>query len=750
MKNLIILVGIILVSCNFLKAQSLINGGAKIVNEAPSAIVFGGNYINEDIGDIVNEGTIVFKADLTNNAATANFMYGSTGLVKFNGAAPQHIFGSSTVNFYDIWVESPLQVHTYVSVWNNLTLSNYNVSLNDVLFQMQSGSSITGANSLAHIKTLGWSKLLQIVGVSDKEFPVGTMSSYAPLTIRNDDFYGVGYIGVNVFPDVLEQGTSGATISDIDHCVNLTWDIDEQIIGDLDLVMTVNWNSSDEGSLFDRTRAGIGHCEPGFSWVAQMESPAIGSDPYSLTRSGLTSVGAFAVGDSCSPMANTFILNMDIKAFLEGPFNGTDMNTNLTGSTNLTNFPLSQPFNVPPWNYAGTEGVTSLPNGDIVDWVLVELRDATEASQAYSSTIVDRQAAFLLKDGSIIGMDGISNLAFSNSISEKLFVVIWHRNHLGIISGNPVNGNCGVYSYNFTTGVDMVYGGADGHKELLAGSNKWGMIGGDGNADGVVSSEDKTWVWEPQAGMEGYLGGDFNLDGQVNNPDKNDIWYKNIGSEAKVPAEIPFPCGEQISDIDGNIYNTLQIGTQCWMKENLKTTKDADGNAITRYCYNNDPSNCNVYGGLYTWTTAMNGAASSNNVPSGVRGICPDGWHLPSDAEWTALTNYVSSQSGYLCDANTSYIAKALAAQTNWQTNSNTCAVGNNLTLNNATGFSGLPGGYFAYGIFYRVGDQGDLWLSTEFSPDYAWFSVLFFEYPEVPRSFNTKGMGTSVRCLRD
>jgi uncharacterized protein (TIGR02145 family) len=212
-------------------------------------------------------------------------------------------------------------------------------------------------------------------------------------------------------------------------------------------------------------------------------------------------------------------------------------------------------------------------------------------------------------------------------------------------------------------------------------------------------------------------------------------------------------CGDQITDIDGNVYNTVLIGTQCWMKENLKTTKDADGNAITRYCYDDNPSNCDVYGGLYTWTTVMNGAASSNNVPSGVRGICPDGWHMPGDAEWTALTNYISSQSGFLCNANTSYIGKSLAAQTNWQSTIHTCAVGNNLSANNATGFAGLPGGrYNGYiGYFYGVGFRSFWWTSTEYDFGIAWDRTLYSGSPGVYQEYNPKSEESlSVRCLRD
>jgi hypothetical protein len=91
------------------------------------------------------------------------------------------------------------------------------------------------------------------------------------------------------------------------------------------------------------------------------------------------------------------ILRLDIKVFLEGPFNGINMNTDLIG---LNDFPLSQPYNTAPWNYEGTESVISVP-ANIVDWVLIELRDATAAATATASTRIARQAAFLMNDGSI-------------------------------------------------------------------------------------------------------------------------------------------------------------------------------------------------------------------------------------------------------------------------------------------------------------------------------------------------------------
>ena len=105
------------------------------------------------------------------------------------------------------------------------------------------------------------------------------------------------------------------------------------------------------------------------------------------------------------PITNIEPVTLDLKVFLEGPFNETGMNTSLTGEP-VEGFPLNQPYNTPPWNYMGTESVTSVPPG-VVDWVLVEMRDTSNVSLATGETTIASQAAFLLNDGSIVGMDGV-------------------------------------------------------------------------------------------------------------------------------------------------------------------------------------------------------------------------------------------------------------------------------------------------------------------------------------------------------
>ena len=221
--------------------------------------------------------------------------------------------------------------------------------------------------------------------------------------------------------------------------------------------------------------------------------------------------------------------SVNLKVNLEGPYNGTEMNTGLNENGLL---PLKQPFSTAPWNYTGYDSVVAIPNSDVVDWVLVELRDAATAADANSSTTIARRPAFVLKDGSVVDMDGESVLRFTQPVSQHLFAVVWHKNHLGILSTNPLSGFNSAYSYDFTTSNTKAYG-TDAQKDL--GGGVYGMYGGDANGDGIINIDDGTQEWYPQAGTAGYLSSDVTLDGQSDNKDKNDIWVDNLTKQCQVP-----------------------------------------------------------------------------------------------------------------------------------------------------------------------------------------------------------------------
>jgi len=155
-------------------------------------------------------------------------------------------------------------------------------------------------------------------------------------------------------------------------------------------------------------------------------------------------------------------------------------------------------------------------------------------SGIYPITSIGTQPAFLLNDGSVVGLDG-NRLVFNNvSVAQQLFVVIYHRNHLPVMSNYGLTGNSSVYTYDFSTGMDQVYGGANSHNEIHNGV--WGMISGDGNASGQVDNMDKNDVWIMQNGaVSGYYPGDFNLDGNVDDMDHLNFWKPNTGQGTQIP-----------------------------------------------------------------------------------------------------------------------------------------------------------------------------------------------------------------------
>ena len=219
---------------------------------------------------------------------------------------------------------------------------------------------------------------------------------------------------------------------------------------------------------------------------------------------------------------------VNLTVFLEGPFNGTNMNTDLIA---LDDFPLSQPF-YDLYGYNGGETAGPILEPDIVDWVLVELRDANAAVDAIPGTILASQAGFVLNDGSVVGVDG-NPMFFDVTFSHGLYAIVYTRNHLGVLSAFELIGGSGTYSYDFSTGMGQAFGNSAGYKYI--GNSVWGMVSGDGNCDGEITLQDEAPAWEVQAGEAGYNLNDHNMDGQVDNQDKDDFILPNVDKVCQVP-----------------------------------------------------------------------------------------------------------------------------------------------------------------------------------------------------------------------
>ncbi len=217
----------------------------------------------------------------------------------------------------------------------------------------------------------------------------------------------------------------------------------------------------------------------------------------------------------------------------------------------------------------------------------------------------------------------------------------------------------------------------------------------------------------------------------------------------------PFTCGDAFVDSrDGQTYNTVQIGTQCWMAENLNIgtmisggSDQTNNGTIEKYCYDNNTSNCDTYGGLYQWDEAMQYVTTA-----GTQGICPSGWHIPTDAEWMTMEEYLGMCSG---------TGSGCSGATGWRgTDEGSKMAGNELLWTNGnldqnanfgtSGFDALPGS-----DRYTSGSFGDLtyfayfWSSSEGGAN-AWSRSLFCNFALVERYDDNKAYGFSLRCVRD
>jgi uncharacterized protein (TIGR02145 family) len=215
-----------------------------------------------------------------------------------------------------------------------------------------------------------------------------------------------------------------------------------------------------------------------------------------------------------------------------------------------------------------------------------------------------------------------------------------------------------------------------------------------------------------------------------------------------------------VSDIDGNVYTTIKLGNQIWTVENLRTTKYNDGTpieldtsattwsnanaTIAKYCFYNNTSNPDTimkFGALYNWYAID------------TKKLAPSGWHVPTDADWDTLQNYLIAN-GFNYDGTTTgnKIAKSMAAKTDWSKSLVVGTIGDTLATNNRSGFSALPGGYRTYssGVFDNIGNYCYLWSATESNSAIANVRALDFGKSSLLFQTQVKNSGFSVRLIKD
>jgi uncharacterized protein (TIGR02145 family) len=221
------------------------------------------------------------------------------------------------------------------------------------------------------------------------------------------------------------------------------------------------------------------------------------------------------------------------------------------------------------------------------------------------------------------------------------------------------------------------------------------------------------------------------------------VTLDTINGQVTLSTASSWSCGSAILDSrDGKAYNTVLIGSQCWMQQNLNvgtmvtgvTTQGTSCASIQKYCYANSEANCGTGGGLYQWNQAMCGSTTA-----GAQGICPAGWHIPTHDEYTTLERTTCSSGSCATYFPFDYTT------TGWR------GINEGTTLKNPAGLfkAVLSGSRNADGSFLNLGSDTNLWSSVE-SGSNAWRRALYSGFATVYRNTNGKAYGFSVRCIKD
>ncbi|MCE7993638.1 MAG: hypothetical protein HEP71_16760 [Roseivirga sp.] len=326
---------------------------------------------------------------------------------------------------------------------------------------------------------------------------------------------------------------SGATIS----TTNANWSGDDHADNETSALPDVLTTGVNAIRLYDPTQTSGSSAAEVDNWIyvgttttgTKTELLAAINDLDNWDSDNLTSFGTYSgtfTVNSSAPTSATIAATV----FIEGAYNGTGLSTTLNAG-----LPLAQPYSNN--GHAAGETAGAIPAG-AVDWVLVELREAGSAAAALNATKVGSAAGFLMNDGSVKSTDGTSNLtvSLSGNTGADFFVVIYHRNHLPIMSANAISESSSLYTIDFTSSSATTYQTTSALVSLSGG--KFGMPAGDADGDGDVDATDLT-TWRTNNGVSfSYSGSgvaDFNLDGVINAIDRNELHQKNLSKTSQVP-----------------------------------------------------------------------------------------------------------------------------------------------------------------------------------------------------------------------
>lgn len=466
----------------------LYNDGAMIKVQSGAVLTVEGGIENTASGTIDNDGTIEVHGNFV-NAGTWEASDANT--LRFAGANDANVT-SGTAVFHT--VEMDKDAGGDVMLMDNMTVSNdlnfvgddnqIHIGSNNLVFQNAATVSDYDANEYIVTGSTGYVRKMGLDASEAFTFPVGyDESTYNPATLTASGSHTGDNFNVRVMENVLEDGLTGSVITD--DVVDASWEINEDAPGSSDVTVNLQWAGTDELGSFDNSSAGVSKHD-GTDWDLDFDNltAAAGSDPYNLSRAGVNSFSVFAVG--AAPLGNRITLQLN--AMLQGPYETGPMlmRDNLRTMGLL---PTTEPYSGLGYNYTGFGGGESSSNfdnpadeDDIVDWVIVELRDKNNNTVVKAS-----RSALLQRDGDIVDLDGSSPLVISGAPDDDYFVVIDHRNHNGNMTLTTRALALGATSIDYTSESLFRFSPAASNSPsvLIDGMNMLWM--GDISGDGIVS-----------------------------------------------------------------------------------------------------------------------------------------------------------------------------------------------------------------------------------------------------------------------
>lgn len=514
----------------------LYNDGAMIKVQTGATLYVEGGIHNANNGSntgvIDNDGTIEVRGNFI-NAGTWEASHPNT--LKFSGNINSDVTPGSA-QFHNVVIQKDATFN--VNLLGNMTVNNnldFNatgasrVNLGAFDLNMGATATATGHDSDEFVITGGAGKMKKTYNANGSfVFPVGfDGSTYNPATINKtagpNETFSVRCLAAPTDGNGL---TGTALTTDV---VNAVWDIQETTGGGNTFDVTLGWAESDELTGFDDNLNAVSHNDGTNGWGGLYSDlgPEVGN---TRTKTGFTAGGAFAVGDK--PLANEIIITG--KVFLQGPYSAGLMGDQLRTGNYL---PTTEPYSIAPFNYVhtgygGGEAVANYAvfdqsgtNDDIVDWIILEIRDGSTPA-----TKLATRTALIQRDGDIVDINGTSSVKFSGLGDGTYHFALKHRNHLPVRTNSAVAMSAAPAVINFTTGGFNEPGGiafdnGSTVNEPMAnlGGGVWGMFGGDVNQSNTVSygTGDRLAILQkvgtstPSALVNGYWIEDATMNGQV-------------------------------------------------------------------------------------------------------------------------------------------------------------------------------------------------------------------------------------------